>query len=169
MATPLSYTVERRGWSLMRHVRFRDLLCDARWGAPSERPLYRLAQRPLCGTTLCKRCPLRLQERCLNSWIVAKQEVIRPPTVTPRCRCSLKTGSGKFIPGAANLPKSGLFRQFGFTFPDSRFYGNLPTTQIDQNRSISELPCWQQLRITRCVSYAISDYAPRRRAHRLHH
>jgi hypothetical protein len=42
--------------------------------------------------------------------LVGKSEVILPPTLRTRCRCSLKTR---------------LFRQFGFTFPDSRLYGNV--------------------------------------------
>jgi hypothetical protein len=46
----------------------------------------------------------------------------------------------------ANLPQRGLFRQFGFTFSDSRFLGNLPKTRIDLNRSMSALPCSRQLK-----------------------
>jgi hypothetical protein len=41
------------------------------------------------------------------------------------------------------FPKTGFFRQFGFTFPDSRFLGNLPKTQIDLNRSMSALACYR--------------------------
>jgi len=44
---------------------------------------------------------------------------------------------GQFDP-RVNLPQTRLFRQFGFTFPDSRLYGNLPKTQIDLSRSMSD-------------------------------
>jgi hypothetical protein len=37
----------------------------------------------------------------------------------------------------ANLPQSGLFRQFGFTFPIGRLYGHLPKT-IDPFESLGE-------------------------------
>jgi hypothetical protein len=35
---------------------------------------------------------------------------------------------------SSNLPQTGLLRQFGFTFPDSRLYSNLPKAWIDLNR-----------------------------------
>jgi hypothetical protein len=43
------------------------------------------------------------------------------------------------------LPKSGLFGQFGFTFPDSRLFG-LTETQIDLNRSMSAKACRRHFR-----------------------
>ena len=36
----------------------------------------------------------------------------------------------------------------GFSYPSSRFLGNLPKTQIDLNRSMSAKACWRQPRIT---------------------
>lgn len=39
--------------------------------------------------------------------------------------------------------------------PDSRFYGNLPKTHVDFNRSTSALPCSRQLNVwTDCFRYA---------------